>query len=68
MTVSLLSPFALELELLAVKSILVPDSKKDILFPGLLVNHLSFRGINVVNYCSGALTFNSKLMLFVIVF
>lgn len=59
--------FALQLELLTVKNILVPGCRRAILFPGLLVNHLPFRGIGAVKYCSGALTFNSEMMLFVVV-
>lgn len=61
MTVSLL--LTLELKLLTVKSISVVDCKRTILFHGLFVNHPPFRGIRSIRYCSGTLTFNSKMTL-----
>lgn len=63
MTVSLLL-LALELKLLTVKSISVIDCKQVILFHGLFVNHLPFREIRSIKYCSGTLTFNSKMTIF----
>lgn len=61
MTVSLLFLLVLELKLFTVKSISVIDYKTAILFHGLFVKHLPFRGIKSIKYCSGALTLNSEM-------